>query len=352
MFQAAGPSRRPAPDEEPASVEPISISIVMPSHNRRVRLEQAVRAIQRQVYPLDRVELIVVLDGCQDGSRAMLDQLSGGVDYRLIVFEQPGSGPAVARNRGCAAATGDLILFLDDDVVAHPSLLARHAAAHRRHDRLVVIGAMMPPLDFKRPVWVRWEEEKLIRQYDAMAAMKYQPTYRQFFTGNSSVRRRWFEASGGFEAEFRRAEDVDLAWRLHTLGLEFEFAPQAEGRHYAARSYDAWCAMHYAYGFADVMMARRFGNPDRIDIAVREFREASPLAQWLCRRLLDRRRTQAACRALLGGAASLLSAVGLRRTAMASLSFVAKHQFWQGFEDALRSVPEETRCSSSAAARQ
>jgi GT2 family glycosyltransferase len=318
-----------------------SLSIIMPSHNRRDRLERAARAIQRQDYPRDRVELIVVLDGCRDGSRAMLDRLADAGGPRLVVLEQPGSGPAIARNRGCAAATGELIVFVDDDVVAAPRLLAEHAAAHRRHDRLVVIGTMMPPHDFDRPVWVRWEERMLLRQYAAMTAGAYRPTYRQFFSGNSSVRRRWFEASGGFEAAFRRAEDIELAWRFFRLGLEFEFAPQAEGVHYAHRSYASWRAMHHAYGVADVMMARRHGNPDRIAIAEREFRARSPLIRAVSMGLLDRPTLQAACDGLFRAAGESLSALGLHAPATMCLSCVANYQFWQGFNDALRAVPAE-----------
>ena len=53
---------------------------------------------------------------------------------------------------------------------------------------------------------------------------------------------------GGFDASFRRAEDVELAYRLAKQGLRFLFNPKAIGYHVAERSFNSWIAIPYAYG--------------------------------------------------------------------------------------------------------
>jgi len=62
--------------------------------------------------------------------------------------------------------------------------------------------------------WVRWEQEMLMKQYKALLRKDWPATARQFYTGNASVRRSHIVAAGGFDEGFRRAEDVELAYRL------------------------------------------------------------------------------------------------------------------------------------------
>src|SRR5579859_3225143 len=102
------------------------VSVVIPTHNRRAQLERSLAALTRQTFPLELMEVIVVADGCSDGTDTMAipPPLAG------TVIAQAGSGPAAARNRGAAIATGDLLVFLDDDVEAESGLVDAHARAH------------------------------------------------------------------------------------------------------------------------------------------------------------------------------------------------------------------------------
>ena len=104
--------------------------------------------------------------------------------------------------------------------------------------------------------WVRWEQEMLMKQYRAMLRGDWAATARQFYTGNASLRRSHILAAGGFDEGFRRAEDVELAYRLANKGLDFVFNMQAVGMHFAERSFRAWLDMAYAYGRNDVIFAR------------------------------------------------------------------------------------------------
>lgn len=231
-------------------------TVVLPTHGRRMSLVMVLQALARQSVPVGTFEVVVICDGDIDGSTAACQELAPRLPYTLRVLTQPNQGPAAARNRGVHDAHAPLIIFLDDDVVPIEGLIATHLAAHAQDDTLITIGPLLPPTDMRLSTWAAWEEAALCRQYDAMIEGRWQPTYRQFYTGNAAVRASHICAAGGFDASYRRAEDVELALRLRDLGLRFHFLPEASGWHYISRPFAAWLRLPAAYGAADVAMAR------------------------------------------------------------------------------------------------
>jgi GT2 family glycosyltransferase len=97
----------------------------------------------------------------------------------------------------------------------------------------------------------------LVKQYDAMERGDWAATARQFYTANASLARRHVLDAGGFDERFRRAEDVELAYRLADRGLRFVFARDAVVVHHPDRSFRAWLDIAGAYGRNDVV----FGPP-------------------------------------------------------------------------------------------
>src|SRR5262249_32922828 len=156
----------------------------------------------------------------------------------------------------------------------------RHAAAHAREPNAVVIGPMSPPGEWPRPIWVRWEEHKLESQYQAMAEGLWQCSARQFYTGNASVPRDTFLAAGGFDTTFKRAEDVELGYRMHARGARFVFDRNAEVLHFASRTFKSWCRTPYQYGRYDVVMQRDKGQYT-LDWATQEFHSRNGLNKIL-----------------------------------------------------------------------
>ena len=178
-------------------------------------------------------------------------------------------------------ARGRLVLFVDDDVVASAELVARHVESHRRHGPgVVVIGPMLTPPDVVLSPWVQWEQDMLYRQYDAMLAGRYPPTPRQFYTGNASVARAAVIAAGGFDTRFRRAEDIELAYRLEEAGLRFVFDREAAGHHYAERSFASWLQNACDYGESDVIFVRDHGHLSVGGIIVDGFARRPTPVRW------------------------------------------------------------------------
>lgn len=308
------------------------VSVVVPTFGRRASLFRLLDALGTQSYPLNDLEVIIVDDGSSDGT---LERLAvAEPPFRLSVLSQRHAGPAAARNRGVNAARGELVVFFDDDVVPAPSAIAMHVAAHQRSHDSVVVGPMLPPEGWPRPSWIRWEEHKLRRQYDAMLAGQYPCTPRQFFTANASVPRSWVVAAGGFDVAFPRAEDVELGYRLEALGVHFVFEPAASVRHWARRSFRSWRAVPYRYGRADVAMHHDKGHP-ALQYALAEFHDRHPLSRVVARACVGHSLRSRIGAAVLIGVVQALEALRLGGLAGPALSALFNLLYWQGVSDSL-----------------
>ena len=97
-----------------------------------------------------------------------VDYLAATTPVPVLHARQDNAGPGAARNHGIQLARGPLILFLDDDVLATPTLVERHLQAHGHSTSTVVIGPMLNAPGFRYSPWVVWVEAMLYKQYEAM----------------------------------------------------------------------------------------------------------------------------------------------------------------------------------------
>src|ERR1700737_1664124 len=107
----------------------LTTRIVVPTFNRSSRLERFLLRLDELYAGGDRFETVVSVDGSTDGTAEMLANLR--VHYSLRVVLADNAGPCAARNRGMNAASGEIIIFLDDDVTPMDGLIERHLAIHR-----------------------------------------------------------------------------------------------------------------------------------------------------------------------------------------------------------------------------
>lgn len=306
-------------------------SVIMPTYQRRARLEPVLRRLDRQVYPRERLEIIVVSDGSTDGTADMARRLR--LRFPLRVFEQANQGPAVARNLGLQHAHGPFVIFLDDDVMPDPYFVAEHAYAHAEHMDRVVIGPLLPPPTRAR-AWVEWEGEKLVEQYEYMRRGWFEPTPYQFYTGNASVSLDAVRRVGGFDRRYLRAEDVELALRLQRAGMQFHFAPRAGALHVADRSYSAWLRAAYQYGHNDVALTAGQTSHSLKRVS-QNITRRHPALQAAVRLGLK----YPGLRPIVGAAARIVASsapsVGPRRIAHWACSIAFNFEYWQGVSDAL-----------------
>lgn len=204
---------RPAPGEP-------AVSVVVPTHNRVDRLARLVAALEGQTFGAPGFEVVVVDDGSDDGTAAVLDELAAASPLDLRVVHQARRGPAVARNTGWRVARGAVVAFTDDDCVPTASWLASGLAAVDGRPRAVA-GRTCPPAD-----QVALEGRPFAR------AMRVDDA-RFLETCNVFYRRVDLQATGGFDERFRRpsGEDTHLALRMRERGIEPVFCPEAVVEH-------------------------------------------------------------------------------------------------------------------------
>jgi glycosyltransferase involved in cell wall biosynthesis len=303
--------------------------------NRSEGLRRLLEALKLQTIGPERFEVIVVDDGSTDDTRAVLTAFDA--PYRLKWLWQRNQGPGAARNAAIEAASGDIIVTQDDDVEPAPDLLMRHLEAHARESGIAVIGRFAPPArgEALQP-WTEWEFAGLERQYEAMIKGEWPPTPRQFYTANSSVPRWAYLEAGMFDQLFRRAEDVELAYRLRDLGLQFRFLPSALIYHRPRRTLAGWRRIASQYGFYDVIMARQKGRAHILPLIRHEFhRERPRVVQLLARLLVGRRAALSAWLRVAEGAAFILACMSIKRISQPLYSAIFNLTYWQGVSDAL-----------------
>jgi glycosyltransferase involved in cell wall biosynthesis len=308
-------------------------SIIIPTFNRLARLMSVIAALEKQTVLLDDFEVVVISDGSSDGTEAYLRGYTHPLD--LKAYFQRNQGPAAARNLGIKQASGDIIIFLDDDVVPEPDLVHEHIQAQASADGLVIIGPMLTPSDARLSPWTQWEQDMLMKQYRAMEAGDWLPTARQFYTGNSSIARHHLIANGGFDTSFRRAEDVELAYRLEQAGLRFEFQPQAAGYHYAVRSYTAWTEIAYAYGHNDVIFHQLKGHEWVLPTLFQEFTQRHLWIRLSTRLCLDRAILSSLLNRLSKTIVAVSYPLSMRTLSKLACSVIFNLRYYQGVSDKL-----------------
>ncbi len=209
----------------------MTISIVVPAYNAAADIEHFFAALLPQLTLRD--ECIVVDDGSRDRTKELVR--TAGV--RLIELER-NSGPAAARNRGAAQASGEVLLFLDSDVVPDPRLLdhVRAHFAHPEHPPAVMGSYDDKPLGQSTVSRFR----NLLHCYTHRTGS---PEASTFWTGCGAMRKDLFHQMGGFSAErfgIPSIEDVDLGIRVRLAGHRILLNPDLQVQH---RKIWTWSSM-------------------------------------------------------------------------------------------------------------
>jgi glycosyltransferase involved in cell wall biosynthesis len=189
------------------------------TYNRRALLGRVIDALFAQDLDPAQYEIVLVDDGSTDGSyESVIGKLRPTCS--LTVVRQRNAGLASGRNAGIARARGDIIMFMDDDVLATPSLLQAHLRFHEANARAICRGAVVNVASFDAlpPPVYSWRN--------------YSGAY--FWTTNVSVPLALVKAAGGFDESFREYgwEDLDLGYRLRRMGVPSMLARDALVYHY------------------------------------------------------------------------------------------------------------------------
>jgi GT2 family glycosyltransferase len=251
------PPTVPAEAPAPPAVGPDAplLSVVIPSHDRADLLVQVLTALAVQEYPADRFEAVVVLDACSDGSADRLRSLE--LPYALRIVEHDARNSAASRNRGVREAQHPIVVFLDDDVVPEPGVLAAHAAVHRANpDGVASLGDCPPVVPGRSPwdVLIRgwWQDH-----YRQRAEPGHRWTYADFASANASLPRSVLLEHPYDEAFPTRREDWELGIRLVAAGVRFVHCPGPAAAHYLDTTFPTALRHRRQDGCADAVFAAK-----------------------------------------------------------------------------------------------
>lgn len=202
----------------------LSISVVIPVHNRADICIEALRSVYAQTVP--SLEVIVVNDGSSDDMQPVRELLSSrGGQY--LVQEQ--RGVSAARNAGVACATGEWIAFLDSDDLWLPAKLEEQLALHQRDPELVFSQT--------GERWIRNGRPVPQRAFQAPACGESFARSLELCCISASavmIRKDVLLEVGGFDESFPVCEDYDLWLRLtrrYPIGLvEYPLVVKHRGR--------------------------------------------------------------------------------------------------------------------------
>lgn len=230
---------------------PPLLSVVIPTYNRPERLSQCLGALIQQTLPVEQWEVVVVDDGSDQSMEGVVaamrtDQSAltrSQLQVRLI--RQPNGGPAKARNTGAANASGQYLVFTDDDCQPLPDWLVRLAQAFEQQPEALLGGHALNALDKN----LYSTASQLLIDY--LYGYYNQGEQASFFASNNfALPAHLFHQLGGFDTTFPLAagEDRELCDRIHQQGTPMRYVSDAKIWHAHELSLRKFWRQHFNYG--------------------------------------------------------------------------------------------------------
>ena len=205
------------------------ISVVVSTCNRSANLPRLFDALAGQTLS-GRVpwELVIVDNRSTDDTPALIRGLVTRSRFPVISLFEGRPGKSHGLNTGLKAAHGDIIAFTDDDGVPASDWLERTLAHFDRHAQAVCIGGRVELFDQEdAPITIRTSREP--RTIDIAS---FDPTFIPVIGCNLAIRKQVLDQTGAFDvtvgpgARAGTAEDVDVLYRIVSLGYHIHYDPQ------------------------------------------------------------------------------------------------------------------------------
>ena len=229
-----------------AFVPALPVSVIVPCHQAPGALALTLAGLERQDWPAELLEVVVV----DDGSEPPLELPAAALDLRAVRQPRNGFGLARARNAGVRAAAHDILVFLDGDVIPEAGLIRAHARWHHAVGDALTAGfcsyvlaagldaaavrgrrGALAALFAGRPFDPPWLERHMARTADLTS--RHPDLFRAVTGHNFGISRALFEDIGGFDESFARygGEDTELAYRAQVRGALLVPVREAFGWH-------------------------------------------------------------------------------------------------------------------------
>jgi glycosyltransferase involved in cell wall biosynthesis len=224
------------------------VSVIIPTHNRGHLLSQTLEAVATQTLPRDPLEVIVVDDGSTDETATVVQTFAlKGIKY----LAQPNQGATLARNFGAQHATGEWLVFIDDDIELLLGSLAALLETLQSSAKTIVVGTLLP------------EDLTASAGEVEPASDLVEVPATNCFTGLLSVRRDDFMALGMFQdptGGWPNWDDVDFGYRAQRAGYRLLRNRHAQAVHHdlTATSLEATTRRWYRASQSAVRLIQKY----------------------------------------------------------------------------------------------
>lgn len=211
------------------------VTVTIQTYNRSAMLAETLESLRSLRCPAGvEYEILVVDNNSTDGTQQVMHDYGAVLAPRLRTVFESRQGLSHARNRALQEAKGQIVSFLDDDVVVDPEWLTAVAGAFEEHAAAVVGGKSYLIFRSRRPAWLSEHYEFFLSRLD-YGAQAIVGIDRDLYGLNFSVRKEIVLQTGGFDASlgrcggvsFRSGEESDLLRRIRALGGVVVYEPRA-----------------------------------------------------------------------------------------------------------------------------
>jgi glycosyltransferase involved in cell wall biosynthesis len=227
--------------------------MVVPVRNGESTIGDCIASLLACDYPAEDREILVIDNGSSDGTAAAIRI------HPVTYLYEPARGVSNARNRGIAAATGEIVAFLDGDCLVVPEWMTEIA----RPFEDPAVGCVGGELENLPPdSAAERQAERMLGRWQRFA-FNSSPPYA--ITANAAFRRQVFDQIGGFDPAMPRAQDVELGRRFNAHSdLSVAFSPGAIARHRHTATASHFFRQQLGWAYGSGLLASRLAEDQRV----------------------------------------------------------------------------------------
>jgi len=221
--------------------ENVAISVIICSYNRANYIVQALKSLSEQSLPKSKFEVIVVDNNSTDNTESVCsDYMKENIDLHAFYLTETQQGSSFARNTGAKQASGELLVFMDDDAVAHKDFLENILFFFKSHPTAGGLGGRIIPLYIPHePKWMSHFVSSLVGNFHYSEILKEFSKGKYPLESNMTVRKKDFDAISGFSENLPGVkgtlriggEGKDFFFRLKKSGKTIFYDPSVQVQH-------------------------------------------------------------------------------------------------------------------------
>lgn len=236
-----------------------TISVIIPTYNRKGSLLRTLDSLRQQAYPMDRLMVVVVDDGSTDDTQTIASQQ---FPFTFRYLQQKNQGATAARNYGATISQSEILVFIDDDITISPQTLEAFADMCYQRTKILATGTINKRSNVNASVYT-----PVVLTMAAHSLIAYDDVEFPFIDCNSELlacKRGDFFDIGMFQDPtgghgWPNWDDVDFGYRAHLNGFRLLGTSKAIAGHWDHSISDRTmaCQRFFRAGRSAVLLFKR-----------------------------------------------------------------------------------------------